>query len=250
MERPPISFARDARALSLEELVGEARDAYVAELEIPMTVTQPPAPVTRAPDGTWQRGKSEATQIGRPLSSQLVTRIGHPEGFGNTFPVARSLDDLRGWCRGRHLEGARGPWSDHRRDIDAGAELWDRIARYRPTCARLALYTVVWRVPLSRLAQVEQLPRDRVAELLLGALRHAWDQRRDWAHAPESGAGEVVRDLRRERRQARERAAAAQAPGTTCRACGGPYDASSQIPCPAGGDLGGLVGADVLCTPR
>lgn len=254
--RPPLSFGRAATSLTLEELLGEARDEYAAELDIPLTVDQPPNLYSIGPDGQRVYQAAEGAQIGLSMSSQMYRRIGHPaDDYGNVFPVARALDDLRGWCRGRHLEARSGPWEDHARDVELGTALWDRLAGSRPLCARLAYYAVAYRVPLSRLAASEELELPEARRLLLGALRHMWDQRIEWAHADDSGVSEVLAQQRRERNAARARADAARAPGVLCRHCSRPYDSASQEPCPGSeADRDALslyaeAGFTLLCSP-
>lgn len=254
-----VSFTRDARSLSLDELLGEARDSYAAELHIPLTVDQPPVLFDRAADGEWTPLGARGAQIGLSMSAQMYRRIGHPQDdYGNVFPVARALDDLRGWCYGVHLRPRTGPWEDHTRDIGAGAHLYERVNQYRPLCARLAFYTVAWKVPLARLALLEILTRDRAEELLLTALRHAWDQRREYTFADGGGAQEVIADQRRERRAeraevaaARARAEASRADGVVCRDCGGPFDPASEAPCPSAATeaFAGVIDVPVLCRP-
>ena len=263
MERPPITFARDSEALSLEELLGEARDAYAGELHFPLTVPRPPRLREAGEDDT----PAEAgAQVGLSMSARLHRRLRHPEAYGNTFPMARAIDDLRGWCRGRHLEPRGGPWLDHTVDLRRGRELWSRIAGYRPLCARLTFYAVVHRVPLSRLARVEELSGARTEELLRRALAHTWHQRIEWAHVegPDgSGAAEVMAQQRRERREerrsleeARRRVDAARGAGVVCRYCGDPYDPHSTKPCRGSGELSEAaaaayaeLGATLLCSP-
>lgn len=257
--RPPISFAREAASLSLEELLGEARDSYALELDIPMTVSRPPVLHVRDASGQWvSEAAEQGAQIGLSMSAQLHARLGTPGDYGNSFLVARALDDVRGWCQGRHLEPRSGPWADHSADIALGQALWRRIHRFRPLCARLTYYTVVWHVPLDRLARHEDLGRNQAAELLHAALRHAWEQRRGWAHAEDSGVGEVLAQQRRERKEdrrrrdeARVRADAVSAASVDCRYCGRPYDSESVDPCTASPDavIAALPGALVLCTP-
>lgn len=255
--RPPISFGREASVLSLEELVGEARDAFTAEMAIPMTVNQPPALRDRDGHGDVVTEAAEGTQVGLSMSPQLYRRLHSPGTYRNVFPVARALDDLRGWCRGRHLEARNGPWIDHLRDVPLGTDL------QRPLCARLAHYAVVWRMQPLWSAQVEQLQVPTVRRLLKGALEHMWDQRRHWALSedPESGgAAEVIVQLRQEHRQRRQRVAQAATapPGDTCRYCGGPYDPASTKPCPGDphdqidsvdAEVYAAAGFTLLCSP-
>lgn len=229
--RAPISFARDVASLDLEELLGEARDSYQAELQIPMTVDQPPALRERDGHGEWVTQAARGAEIGLSMSPELYQRIGPPASWGNRFPVGRSIDDLRGWCHGTHLKARGGPWENHFADVAAGAGLRERLNRYRPLCARLAYYTVVWRVPPGRVADHEGLDRPDAFNLLRQALRHAWQRRLEWAHADTSGVGEVLAEQRRQRREARARAEASRAEGVTCRYCNHPYDATSTTPC-------------------
>lgn len=230
--RPSLSFAREARELPLEELLGEARDAFAGEMAIPMTVEQPPALYDRDATGALvlDMDAARGAQVGLSMSAPLVRRLGHPEGFRNVFPVARALDDLRGWCRGRHLEARSGPWLDHLADVGIGPDL------QRPLCARLAHYAVVWRMQPAWSAHIEDLSGATVRRLLKGALEHMWDQRRHWALSedPESGgAAEVIVQLRQEHRARRQRAdAATAAEGVACRYCGRPYDPASLDACP------------------
>lgn len=256
----PLTWARDASGLSLEDLLDEARASYQEEILIPMAVEQPPLLSWVGADGSravdWDR---LAAQIGWTMSAQLTRRIGHPEGFGNVFPVARAIHDLEGWCRGRHLEGRDGPWEDH----TAAAGLWGRLAGARPLCARLAFYTVTAGVPLGRLVIAERLPLPTIRRLLKDALEHMWAQRREWAFAPDSGVGEVLADQRRQRREERrarreaeERAQASRAPGVVCRHCARPYDPDSQDPCPGSDGVASIdvevlasVGFTLLCSP-
>jgi hypothetical protein len=248
MQRPPLSFGRDAASLTLEELLGEARAGFAAEVAIPMTVDQPPALRQRDASGAWRTDAAIGSQVGLSMSPELYRRIGNPQDdYGDVFPVARALDDLRGWCRGRHLEARSGPWEDHRRDV-AVPDI------QRPLCARLAWYGVAWRMQPVWSAHQEGLPLPTVLRLLRRALEHMWAQRREWAHAGDSGVGEVLAQQRRERREARQRAEASRAAGVTCRFCGGPYDASSLRPCPAPRDANidaALAEVDViyLCAP-
>lgn len=252
MQRPPISFGREASSLTLDELLGEARDSFAAELLIPLTVERPPQLYEIQADGTRKPLGTEGAQIGLSMSAPMYRRIGHPQDdYGNVFPVARALDDLTGWCRGRHLEGRSGPWEDHAADVAIGPSL------QRPLCARLAWYAVVWRMQPTWAAHVERLPVPIVRRLLADALEHMWSQRREWAYADHSGVGEVLAQQRRERREARQRAEASTAPGVVCRYCGGPYDASSREPCPGsngfGDDIIGSALAEtndvLLCSP-
>lgn len=258
--RPPISFGRETSALSLEELVSEARDAFASELAIPMTVDGAVPLFDRDGHGelVLDTEASRGAQLGLSMSAQLVRRLGHPEGYGNAFPVARALDDLRGWCRGRHLEARSGPWIDHMRDVPLGTDL------QRPLCARLAHYAVVWRMQPLWSAHVEQIQVPTARRLLKGALEHMWGQRRHWALSedPESGgAAEVIVQLRQEHRERRRRqdaAAGVETEGVVCRYCGRPYDRESLEPCP--GDPNDLVdpvdaeiyaaaGITLLCSP-
>lgn len=263
MERAPISFARDE--LTLAELIAEAQAAYELELAIPMTVSRPPELRRRDGSGAWSPEAEPGAQIGLSMSKALITRLDGPRaagrddetgGYTALFPVAAGLDDLRGWCRGKHLEPRGGPWLNHVRDLTAGSALWRRLDGYRPLCARLAFYTVVHGVPLSRLAAVEQVETDQAEELLEQALRHVWRQRAEWAYADTSGVGELFAQQRRERRrerQAREvasqRAAQVRAGGGVCRYCHQPFDPNSQSPC--GSQPAGLVSEIglVLCSP-
>lgn len=252
----PLTWARDSGALTLDELLEEAREAYRLELHIPLAVEQPP--VLSSLDGHGQRVVDvdrAAAQIGWSMSAQLDRRIGHPEGYGNVFPVARALHDLDGWCRGRHLEGRGGPWVDHEA---AAGTLWSRLTGTRPLCGRLAHYAVVAHAPIPRLAHVERLQLPVVRRLLKDALEHMWAQRREWAHADESGVGEVLAAQRRERREAKARAEASRAEGAMCRYCERPYDASSQEPCPGSADTQASeadaaamaeAGFTLLCSP-
>lgn len=250
--RPVLSFARDAAGLSLEELIGEARDSFAAELDIPLTVSRPPKLYSIGSDGERVYEAAEGAQVGLSMSAQMYRRIGHPaDDYGNVFPVARAIHDLNGWCRGRHLEGRAGPWLNHLRDLAIPSI-------QRPLCARLATYAVVWRVPTAWSAEVEQLAIVDVHRLLTGALRHMWDQRREWAHADDSGVAEVLAEQRRERREARRRAEASASSPTVCRYCGRPYDLASTEPCPGNPDdqlseaeaaIYAEAGFTLLCTP-
>lgn len=259
--RRNISFGREGSSLTLEDLLGEARDAFAAELYIPLTVEQPPALRTRGADGQWVTHAAFGAQVGVSMSAQLARRLSNPEDeYGNVFPVARALDDIRGWCKGNHLQTSRGPWLDHAADITAGAvgtDLWDRLRSYRPLCGRLAYFSVAHRVPLDRLARQEQISLTRAGELLQLALAHAFMKRRDWAHADESGVTEVLAAQRRERREARRRAQAT-AEGSVCRYCARLYDPRSEDPCPgsdghrineAEAATYAAIGVTLLCSP-
>lgn len=248
-QRPPISFGREATTLTLDELLGEARDSFAAELVIPLTVERPPELYSIGSDGQRIYEAAEGAQIGLSMSAQMHRRIGHPaDDYGNVFPVARALHDLRGWCRGRHLDTRAGPWIDHKADVAIGPTL------QRPLCARLAWYAVVWHMQPAWSARQEKLAMPIVRRLLHAALKHMWEQRRDWAHADDSGVGEVLAQQRRERREARRRAEAATAPGVVCRYCGRPYDVASQEPCSQlegdpEGTIYGDLGFTFLCAP-
>lgn len=248
-----FSFSRDATSLSLEELIGEARDAFAGELAIPMTVDQPPNLYDLNAHGERKYLGAEGAQIGLSMSPELYRRIGNPrDDYGNVFPVARALDDLRGWCRGRHLDGRGGPWTDHQADVALLPDL------QRPLCARLAHFGIVWHMTPSWAARQEGLQLPVVRRLLTAALRHMWDQRREWAYGDDSGVSEVLAAQRRERREARERAEAASAVGVACRYCARPFDPASLDPCPGGtGDeaqpadtaLYAQAGFTLLCSP-
>lgn len=240
--------------MTLEQLLDEAREQYRLELAIPLTFWRPP--LLRERDASGELVESiDSTRVGLPMSGKLLLRIDHlPVAYGNTFPVARALDDLRGWCRGLHLEGRGGTWVDHRRDQEKNANpAWTRA---RPLCARLAYYSIVFGVPLARLARVEGLATSRATDLLRSALIHMWEQRSEWANP--SGVVEVLAQQRRERRaerqarqEARERAEAIEASDVACRHCGGPYRRDSTEPCAvAGGDaIAAAIGGVVLCAP-
>jgi len=251
----PMTWARDSASLTLDELLEEARDSYRLELYIPMTVDQPPVLTSIDGHGHRQYDAAEGAQTGLSMSAQLYRRLGHNEGYGNVFPVARALRDVDGWCRGRHLNGRGGPWADH---AAASGSLWSRLTRDRPLCARLAHYAVVAGVHPSRLALVEGLSEATVERLLFHALEHMWAKRCEWAHGDDSGVGEVLAEQRRERREARERAEASRAPGTTCRYCHRPYDSTSEDPCPGGSEASEVADVDeamaaagftLLCSP-
>jgi hypothetical protein len=222
--RFPLSWSRNACDLDLPQLIDEAREEWAGELAIPMTVARPPA--LTAIDGHGDSGTDNAygARIGYSLSAPLVKRLGSPKGYGNVFPMARSLHELAGWCRGRHIKGAAGPWDDHLADVALGDDL------QRPLCARLAWAVVVWEATPAWAARQEPLPVLRAARLLTTALQRAWELRREWAHGDDSGVPEVLASMRRSRRAARSRAEASA--GGPCRYCAGPYDAASTIPCP------------------
>lgn len=249
MDRPlPLPWSRNACDLDLEQLVDEARDSFRAELAIPLSVARPPKIAERDGHGELEVKIGQGSVIGYSISSQLHKRLGHPNGYGNVFPVARALDDLRGWCRGRHLEASSGPWEDHAADVELLPEL------QRPLCARLAWAVVAWRATPAWAARQERLPVLRAARLLTSALQHAFEQRREWAHGDTSAVPQVLADIRRQRRTARDRAeASAAATGVVCRDCGGPYEALSITPCPGASTDAALAdvypGAAVLCTP-
>lgn len=251
--RPPLSFGREASALTLDELLGEARDSFAAELWIPLTVERPPQLYSIDADGQRTYEAAEGAQIGLSMSAQMYRRIGHPaDQYGNVFPVARALHDLAGWCRGRHLEGRTGPWDDHVADVAI-------YAIERPLCARLAYHSVVWHMSPLWSAHQESLPLPVVRRLLAAALRHTWEQRREWAHV-ESGAAEIMAQQRSASREARARAEASRVTAILCRYCRVPYDPASTQPCPGTPEhrlsdeeraafTAAFPGAALLCTP-
>jgi hypothetical protein len=260
VSRPAPSFARDTPSLSLDELVGEARTELGHEMAIPLSVNQPPNLWERDANGQLIPMGVVGAQIGVSMSGPFVRYLGHPaDEYGNTFPVSRSLYDLRGWCRGRHLEARTGPWLDHVVDVAAGRDAWSRLSTYRPLCARLAYYTVVHRVPLSRLARQERIPDARAEHLLHRALQHAFEQRREWAQAdgPERGdsaINQVLAQQRRERRDRRQRveaaAEAATAPGMRCRHCHRPYERDAGEVCQGpDAEVFRDLGITLLCSP-
>jgi hypothetical protein len=86
--------------MTLDATIALHRDLYRADLNIPRLVSRQP-PTTFDPH-SGELHEEPATRTGMSMSGPLLRYLGHPEGYGELYPWARALWELRHWCRREH----------------------------------------------------------------------------------------------------------------------------------------------------
>ena len=111
--------------MTLDSRILDHKALYRADLQIGRLVARQPP--TSLDLNTGQLHQEPAAAIGMTMSGPLLRRLGHPEGYGQSYPWTKALWLMRRWCR-----------NDHRRRYHSVERHWNGSL-----CHQLVIFVVV-----------------------------------------------------------------------------------------------------------
>src|SRR5690348_11112766 len=85
---------------TLTNLIADHRQLYAAERQLSAMVAHHPPVTIDLNTGILQEEPSAA--IGMTVNARLLRLLGHPDGYGASFPWSKALWRLRAECRRKH----------------------------------------------------------------------------------------------------------------------------------------------------
>ena len=86
--------------MTLDSRILDHKALYRADLHVGRLVARQP-PTSLNPK-TGELKQEPAAAIGMTMSGPLLRRLGHPEGYGQSYPWTKALWLTRRWCRKEH----------------------------------------------------------------------------------------------------------------------------------------------------
>jgi hypothetical protein len=85
--------------MTLHNLIADHRQLYAADRHISRLATTTPPPLKDPETGLYS---SDPGHLGMTLTGRFARLLGHPDGFGTSFPWTKALWALRVECRRKH----------------------------------------------------------------------------------------------------------------------------------------------------